>query len=141
MLARAGLRGQTTPSSREIETFLRDVRHPGFFRLVFETADEVPAFVAALSRKVVRDRTWGDRVGHVPVQAWLLSDPAGRRHAMAVNESALQIVLREFGPVPVASRIPYPDPGPSAVLVIDEATATPLGVEEARAVVRTREAD
>lgn len=133
MFARVGARGQVAPALGELTSGLEQIREPGFFRFYFDSADEIAAFVAALSRKLARSRTWTEPPAHVPARAWLLRDGAGHRNAVVLNESALTIVLREFAPAPVASRIPYRDPGSSAEHVIDEATVVPMGADEARA--------
>jgi len=132
MLAAAGLRGQSAPTAEELAAFLDDVRVQGFFRFHLDGVEECAAFVAALSRKIVRDRTAHDRSGHAGPRVWRLEGPSGGRSAVVLNESAVAIALREFAPVPLVSRIPYPDPGAHAREVIDEATASPLGSEEAR---------
>jgi hypothetical protein len=132
MLAKVGMQGQFAPGAEELAAWLDEVREPGFFRFYFDGADEAGAFVAALSRKVARDRRWGDRPRHAPAQAWLLRDPAGQRIAVVLNESAFAIVLREFAPVPQVSRIPYGAPGDHAIPVVHEATVFPLGSEEAK---------
>lgn len=131
MLARVGMPGQSAPIAEELAACLDETRERGFFRFHFDSADEAGAFVAALSRKVARDRRVGDWPGHTPAQGWLLLDPAGQRVAVALNESAFAIVLREFSPVPLVSRIPYGAPGDEAIEVIHEATVLPLGSEAA----------
>jgi hypothetical protein len=51
---------------------------------------------------------------------------------VALNERAWQIVVREFAPVPLASRIPYTTLPRDATEVLAEVAAEPLGVEEAQ---------
>jgi hypothetical protein len=127
MLAHVGMQGQSAPRLEELASWLDDVRAPGFFRFHFDDGDQMGAFVAALARKVERNRTWDDRPGRTRPQAWLLRQPDVHRAVVVLNESALMIVLREFSPVPLVSRIPYREPGALAVPVVDEATAWPLG--------------
>jgi len=132
MLTRIGMPGQFEPSVEELAACLDEVHAPGFFRFYFDGVDEAGAFVAALSRRVARDRRWGARPRHTPAQAWLLRDPAGPCLSVVLNESAFVIVLRDFAPVPHVSRIPYGAPGDHAIQVVHEATVFPLGSEEAK---------
>jgi hypothetical protein len=127
-LASVGMQGHIAPDADELAAMLDEIREPGFFRFHFDDVEEPAVFVAAVSRAVVRERRWGAWRDTVP-QAWLLRDPP--RAAIVLNEPAMAIVLREFAPVPLVSRIPYRESGDGSVLVMDESTAVPLGAEDA----------
>jgi hypothetical protein len=131
MLAAAGVPGRTRPGAGELATWLDGVREAGYFWFSFRQADEAAAFVAALSRKVVRGRLWRDQPSPSEGRAWVTRESAGAC-TVALNERAWQIVVREFAPVPLASRIPYTTLPRDATEVLAEVAAEPLGVEEAQ---------
>jgi hypothetical protein len=132
MLAAAGVSGRTRPGAGELATWLDGVREAGYFWFSFRQADEAAAFVAALSRKVVRGRLWRDQPGPSEGRAWVTRESSGGACTVALNERAWQIVVREFAPVPLASRIPYTTIPRDATEVLAEVAAEPLGVEEAQ---------
>ncbi|MFI5178576.1 MAG: hypothetical protein ACHQO8_08435 [Vicinamibacterales bacterium] len=123
MLARAGSQRVVAPGAEEIGAWLARVRDPGYFRFHFDRNEERAAFVAALARKIVRDRTWSKRPGQLSARTWLLAG-ASEASVVVLNESAWEIAGREFAPVPIACRIPYPQPDDAATELFDEASAT-----------------
>jgi hypothetical protein len=132
MLAAAGMPGTIPPGAGELATWLDRVRGAGYFSFSFRHEEEAAAFVGALSRKVVRDRTWRDQPRGVRACAWVARESSGEPHTVVLNERAWQTAVREFGPVPLASRIPYAALPSDATEVFEEGDATPLGVEEAQ---------
>src|SRR5690348_5142432 len=101
-----------------------------YYRFSVGPADERAALLAALSRKVVRDR----RANTSPLgasQAWIVESTSGWTPALVVNETLWQIALMEFSPLPFSSRLPYTALPANAVLVLDVATTEPMGAREA----------
>ena len=132
MLAAAGMSGETAPSAGELATWLDGVREAGYFSFAFRQEEEAAAFVAALSRKIVRDRTWRDQPRPIRARAWVIREFSGEPHTVILNERAWQTAVREFAPVPLASRIPHATLPSGATEVFDEVDAAPFGVDEAR---------
>jgi hypothetical protein len=133
MLVRAGSKRVVAPGVDEIGAWLAQARPQGYFRFHFDRHEERAAFVAALARKIVRDRTWSERPGHASARVWLLRADSGEASVVVLNESAWEIAEREFAPLPIACRIPYSQPGDAATELFDEASASPLGLDEALA--------
>ena len=131
MLAAAGVPGRIPPGAGELATWLDGVREAGYFSFSFRQADEVAAFVGALSRKVVRDRTRRDMLRPIRARAWVTRGHPGEPHTVVLNERAWRTAAREFAPVPLASRIPYATLPSHATEVFDEVDVEPLGVEDA----------
>ncbi len=88
------------------------------------------AFLGAVSRKMVRDRPATRGTAAEP-QGWMVSSPPDAFTGVVLNEPAWDIVQREFGPLPIASRIPYRTLPAGAVLVLTADTASPLGADAA----------
>ena len=135
MLADAAVDGASTPSATELGGWLAQVSSPGYYRFAFADSDEMAAFVAAISRKVVRDRTLGGASEPGESRAWILNSETGQDHVAILGDFAWQRVCREFSPIPFAGTIPYPAPGHGALLVFDEAGAIALGVEDVRGLI------
>jgi hypothetical protein len=135
MLAAAGVAGRIPPSARELATWLDRVREAGYFSFSFRKEDEAAAFAGALSRKLVRDRKWRDRPRPIRACAWVAREASGEPHTVILNERAWQTALREFGPVPLVSRIPHAALPSDATEVFDEVDAAPLGIEEAQRMI------
>ena len=133
MLAAADVRGAYPPSTEELTSWLDHVRTDGYFWFRFEKPGEAEAFLAALSRKMVRHRTWTDRAQRSRPCAWVQREGPGGRYAVILNEGAWQIVVREFSPVPLSGRIPHGTMPADVVAILDELTVTPLGADEAHA--------
>ena len=133
MFAQAHVPGQVIPEGAEVDALLGEICGSGHFRFYFHDSEELLTFVAALSRKIARDRKSiaAESAGGI-AHAWLLRDPAGHADAVVLDQPALLIAAREFAPVPPPSRIPYPVDTTSGIPVIDETTAA-LGVDEVRA--------
>ena len=131
MLAAADVRGAYPPSTEELASWLDRVRTDGYFWFRFERPGEAEAFLAALSRKMVRDRTLTDRAQRSRPCAWVRREGPGGRYAVILNEGAWQIVVREFSPVPLSGRIPHVSRPADVVAMLDELTASPFGADEA----------
>lgn len=135
MFAHADVPGQTIPEVGEVAAALDELQAPGHFRYFFGDVEERAAFVAALSRKIARDRGTREREQTRPIaHAWLMRDPAGDADAVVLDLAAMSIAAHAFAPVPPASRIPYaPSTTADATLLFDGATAAPLGADDVRA--------
>jgi hypothetical protein len=130
MLAAAGMRGERAPTSEEIEAWLDTVRSDGYFRFVFVNIDEAAAFVAAVSRRVTRDRPWSEQPGRMAARAWVLHEPGEQVYIVYLNESAWLTAVREFSPIPLGSRIATLTLPVDALEVMDESTTTGIGVDD-----------
>ena len=129
MLASAGVRAEPSLAV-ELHEWLANVRGVAYYRISLERADERAALLGALSRKVVRDR----RVKISPQRAscaWMVDSESGAGPTLLLNEALWRIAVVEFSPLPLGSRIPYARVPAQAVLVLDEATAEPMGADEA----------
>ncbi len=130
MLAAAGVAGALAPTANELATWLKGVRGAGYFVLTFNQSDEEAAFVGALSRKMVRDRTLA-AVRRDGAVAWVSEGTAGQASSVILNERAWQMAVSQFSPLPLYSQIPYSMLPVGARAVLDEQSVTPLGAEEA----------
>ena len=129
MLASAGI-GVDPAIARDLDRWLASTHGARYYRVTLTEADERAALLGALSRRVVRDR----RAMTSPLaasQAWIVKSPSGSGLALVLNEPLWQIAVAHFSPLPLASRIPYSALPANAVLVLDEATAEPMGAREA----------
>ena len=129
MLASAGI-GVDPAITRDLDQWLSLVHGPRYYRVSLSDADERAALLGALSRKVVRDRR-ATTPALGASQAWVAESPSGINPAVVLNAPLWQIAIAEFSPLPLASRIPYSVLPANAVLVLDEATAEPMGAREA----------
>ncbi len=128
MLADATVGVSRAPDSAELQSWLRAVTPPSFFRFEFDSGDEGAAFVAAVSRKLVRDRTL--RTPETASGAAWVAAEAGRLVVM-LSEASWRLTVREFAPLPIVSRIPALSLPVHAVLALDARTTDPLGIEAA----------
>lgn len=135
MLASVAMAGETTPTSVEIATWFNAVRPPVYFRFAFDHDDEQAAFLAALSRAVVRERRGQTATQSAQSRGWIVRHSGRPRGALALNESLWIAALQAFSPFPIGSRIPYLTLPADAVMVLDEANASPMGVDEAAALL------
>ncbi len=129
MLAGAGVTADPSLDS-EFDRWLRHARGTAYYRLTPGHPDELAALFGALSRKVVRDR----RAQLAPgsgCRAWLVGSRSETGRALMLNEPLWRVAVAEFSPLPLGSRIPYARIPGKAVLVLDEATAEPMGLEAA----------
>ena len=129
MLASAGVTPAPTLDA-DVDRWLEQARGPGFYRVVSERAEEQIALLGALSRLMVRERrasSSGQRAG----SAWVLPGSVGAGPVLMLNEPLWRLVAAAFSPLPLGSGIPYPSVPANAVLVLDEATALPMGVDDA----------
>lgn len=133
MLASAGISIEDTPTERELDEFLDSIRTPSFYRLSPTRRDESAALLAALSRKLDRDRLFDLQTE--PGQAWLLGDRRDATPTLIVNEALWRMIVDEFSPLPLPSRIPYARVPADAVVILDESTVEPMGMTEAAVLV------
>ena len=129
MLASAGL-GDDPCLGVELNQWLVTVRGAAYYRISLEHTDERAAFLGALSRKVVRNRR-AHVAPHSGSSAWLVDAGAGGGPTLLLNEALWRIAVGDFSPLPLGSRIPYVRVPAQAVCVLDEATAVPMGAQEA----------
>lgn len=130
MLANAGIATAEPPSIEELDTWLASVRAPGFYRITVEDRAELAALAGALSRKLASHR----RVGSTDGRAWLMPLD-GTRFTLIIDDALWAIALREFSPLPLASRIPYTHVPAHATIVLDGSTAEPMGAADAAALL------
>jgi hypothetical protein len=136
MLWAAGVAGTRVPDDNELTMWLEQVRTRGYFRFGFDDSGEAAAFVAAVSRKLSRDQRWGDRAGLASTWAWIAQEGDHQaRVVVTLNERAWLTVAREFAPVPLASRVPYPAPPDVAAVLMDERHLAALGADDAHALI------
>ena len=133
MFAQGNVPGQVIPDGREVETLLDEICAPGHFRFYFHNSEELLAFVAALSRQIVRHRQYGDGAAATGGgRVWLLRDPAGHADAVVIDQPALIIAARAFAPLPLASRIPYDPASTAKELPTVDVDVAALGVDDLR---------
>ena len=129
MLASAGL--SDDPSiGIALDQWLATVRGAAYYRVSLEHPDERAALLGALSRKVVRNRR-AHNAPHGDSSAWLVDGGSEGGPTLVLNEALWRIALAEFSPLPLGSRIPYARIPAQAVCVLEEATAAPMGAQEA----------
>jgi hypothetical protein len=107
MLAGAGIEVAGRPDVSEIDRWLTSVATRAWFFFVFDDTREAAAFVAAVSRKLHRDRAFAEPADYHEPQAILVEQPGEAPCCIALNETAWVVAEREFSPLPVSSRIPY----------------------------------
>ncbi len=134
MLADANIDAARAPRGSELQQWLDAVRPPAVFRFEFDYPDEGASFLAAVSRKHVRDRTW-ESPGEPTGAAWVAADDSGT--VILLNERSWRLAVREFSPLPIASRIPALSLPSHAVPVLDERTSEALGVDDAAEMLRS----
>ena len=61
----------------------------------------------------------------------MIESPSGAGRTLVLNEPLWRTAVVEFSPLPLGSRIPYARVPVQALLVLDEATAEPMGADEA----------
>lgn len=132
MLADARIGPSRAPDAAELEEWMDVVSPPAFFRFEFGAHDEAGSFLAAVSRKLVRDRTALVDEG-VGGAAWVAVDDG--RVTVLLNRRSWRLAVREFAPLPMVSRIPALSLPADAVLVLDEQTGDALGSDEAAALL------
>jgi hypothetical protein len=127
MLASAGI-GSDSSIADDLDRWLAAARGTTYFRFSIDHEDERAALLAALSRKVVRDRRSTDHVG---CRAWLVDSGSSAPPALVLNEPLWRIAVAEFSPLPIGSRIPYAAVPAHALSILDEGTAEPMSASEA----------
>lgn len=133
MLASAGIERDPTIAT-DLNSWLASRCQTRYYRLSLVHPEERAALLAALSRKVVRDRRASSSPGRVS-QAWLVDATPATGRTLVLNDALWHIAVTEFSPLPLASRIPYATMPANAVLVLDEATAEPMGARDATALL------
>jgi hypothetical protein len=131
MLAGAGVGSERAPSNDELQSWLDGARTAAYYRVSMEREDERAAFLGALARKVARDRRWQHASASLTPRAWVVASRAAGAASLILNETLWSVAVREFSPLPVASRIPHANVPSDAKLVLDEDTAGPMGVADA----------
>lgn len=129
MLASAGVSDDPTLGVA-LDQWLATVRGAAYYRISLEHADERAALLGALSRKVVRNRR-AHEASHIGSSAWLVDGGWDGGRTLVLNETLWRIAVSDFSPLPIGSRIPYARIPAQAVCVLDEATAVPMGAQEA----------
>ena len=126
MLAHAGVAGSVAPSAHELREWLERTRTSAFFNLEFKDTDEATSFVAALSRRVFRDRrVWAAEADRA--LAWLASaENVSCSSVVLLNEAAWLTASREFAPLPIVGRIPHAGESRRAALLMDSETVEPM---------------
>jgi hypothetical protein len=133
MLASVHVPGENAPSHEELTMWLLAAKPAAYFRVACDRDDEQAAFLAALSRVVVRNRRFRDVIHADQARAWTVGRNGDRRGALLLNECLWKTALQEFSPLPVGSRIPYIALPADAVLVLEAERASPMGAGEAAA--------
>ena len=128
MLASAGFSGVVEPTVDELHQWLDNVRPSMYFVFRFDSADGAPAFIAATARKFFRDRRFSEENSRTVGRIWVPGK--SRIHEVVLNERAWKTVIREFSPVPLASRIPYANFAEDAIEVLDEFGTREIGVDD-----------
>ncbi|MDB4875302.1 MAG: hypothetical protein JWM41_1748 [Gemmatimonadetes bacterium] len=131
MLAAAGVSSERAVSETELATWLASARSPGYYRIALERDDECAALLGALSRTLVRERRWESAEKSAGGRAWVVRATDEGGTTLMLNDALWQIAIREFSPLPVASRVPYSRVPSGAVMVLDESTAEPMGAADA----------
>lgn len=130
-MASVGMSGVTSPTADELHAALSTDLQDARYLMSFASRDEAAAFVAALARKLVRDR----RVDESAATVWLVGLNAVERESWPVriflDEGAMRIAEREFGPLLVGSCIPYLRMPSDRRQLFDARSAEPLGIERA----------
>jgi hypothetical protein len=133
MLAAVHVAGESAPSHEELTMWLHGARPQAYFRVVFDRDDEQAAFLAALSRVVVRDRRFRATAPVERARAWTVREHGDRRGSLLLNEPLWKMASQEFSPLPFGSRIPYITLPANAVVALETESASPMGVSEAAA--------
>jgi hypothetical protein len=133
MLAAVHVQGESAPSHEELTTWLHGARPSAYFRVVFDRDDEQAAFLAALSRVVVRDRRFREVAPVVRARAWTVGEQHGRGGSLLLNEPLWKMASQEFSPLPFGARIPYITVPANAVMALETESASAMGVNEAAA--------
>lgn len=132
MLADANVGPARAPSVAELDAWMREVTPDAFFRFEFDDVDEAAAFLAAVSRKLVRNRTVV--LSTAPEGgAWIAAD--GERAVVTLNQRSWRLAVHEFSPLPIISRVPALTPPSNALRVLDERTTAPLGTDQVAAIL------
>jgi hypothetical protein len=135
MLAAVHVPGESAPSHEELTTWLHSARPSAYFRVVFDRDDEQAAFLAALSRVLVRNRRFRETAAVDRARAWTVGEHGDRRGPLLLNEPLWKMASQEFSPLPFGSRIPYITLPANAVVALESESASPMGVSEASAYI------
>ena len=122
-----GMAGVAAPTFTDLIAAVGTALPEAHYLLTFATTDECAAFVAAMSRKMVRDR----RLREAPGRVWQTAHAGSTASVVVLDVAAWNVAVREFSPFPAAARIPYQvDPG-GLTLLANAETAVALGVDGA----------
>ena len=135
MLASVGVAGEAGTTRAELATWLHATRPAAHFRFAFEHDDEQAAFLAALSRVVVRERRSPAPDSNETPRAWTVGHSQHHRGVLVLNERLWMAAARAFSPLPIGSRIPYIAVPAGAAVVLDDAIASPMGFDDAVALL------
>ncbi len=133
MLADVKQPGESPPSRAELVAWLSTFRTDAYFRFYCDGVGEASGFLAAVSRLLVRNRTLANRPGEAVARVWVVPTGGQSARGFVLNEPAWRAVAREFVPVPIESRIPYPTLPSGLTPAFDESSDEPLGIDAAHA--------
>lgn len=131
-LAAVGVAGNTPVAEAELDVWLHQHSAPHVFALSFTDPGEASAFLAALSRQVVKAGRLGE--AHAGPRVWSTHSNAGTT-CLHLDEAAWALAQAQFAPLPLAARIPRPALPRDARLVLSPGHVGPLGAESARALL------
>lgn len=126
-MASVGMPGVDAPTESDLALALAGTLPSPRYILTFTNVWETAAFVAALSRKVVRDRRHSGAIERV----WRFVGTDNRAPLLVLSEGAWEVARREFAPLPSAACIPYVQEVGELALLFDTESAVALGLEDA----------
>jgi hypothetical protein len=131
-MADVGMAGVTAPTFADLIAAVGAGLPEPYYLLTFATTDECAAFVAAMSRKMVRDRRLHDAPGRV----WQTAHDESVVPVVVLDVAAWHVAVREFSPLPAPAHIPYQLDPNDLTLLVDAETAEALGVDGASDALR-----
>jgi hypothetical protein len=131
-MADVGMAGVAAPTRADLIAAVSVGLPEPRYLLTFATTDECAAFVAAMSRKMVRDR----RLREAPGRVWQTTHAESAVVIVVLDVAAWEVADREFHPLPVAARVPYQMDSNNLSLLVDAETAVALGVDGASDALR-----
>ncbi|MGH7655915.1 MAG: hypothetical protein ACREN6_14760 [Gemmatimonadaceae bacterium] len=131
-MADVGMAGVIAPTFADLIAAVRTGLPEAYYLLTFAAKDECAAFIAAMSRKMDRDR----RLREAPGRLWQTTHAEASVPVVVLDVAAWYVAAREFHPLPVAARIPYQVHANDLALLVDAETAVPLGADRASDALR-----
>jgi hypothetical protein len=122
-----GMAGVALPTFADLIAVVGTALPEAHYLLTFATTDECAAFVAAMSRKMVRDR----RLREAPGRVWQTTHAESPVPVVVLDVAAWDRAVLEFSPLPAAARIPYQVDPCDLSLLVDAETAVAFGVNGA----------